>query len=467
MATRPPNAQDISEVIAARLRAVQAQPDLVETVRVSWRGVSRDLPVIRMPLAMLYYNPETHRVRAQRELDPERSALIAADPWSVASQDYLDQLLKGDPSDPLNKVDPTYDELMEDLRINDQRDPGIVTTDGILVNANTRCAALRQIERDHIRVGVLPDDADWQDIASVELSLQLAKEFRRDYSFVNELLAIDELVAMGKSDVDIGRMFKRKTETVKKARWILAFIRESIENSRNSSDQALRLVDYERDKAQLDELHRAYWKLHATDRNAAERLKQARSAAVGLNFAKTDIRYVGSDFVSKYLVPQLPDRLKPKPAEPTRSVIPGLSVSLPTDSEIERELNETILRASAVRKDGAASVETVTRAERDMSEFHEAFKVGIERAKRDKARDDRKAAVPDHLLAAGDEIDAAIDELVMTRAAVGLSDPEAIDGALVELQDSLIKLAQHLRRSSIADGDGIQWLYRVVSLRNE
>ena len=64
-ANRPPNAARIAEVVDARVKEVESRLGVAETVRVEWRSSTLDIPVIEMPTSMLFYNPETHRVRAQ------------------------------------------------------------------------------------------------------------------------------------------------------------------------------------------------------------------------------------------------------------------------------------------------------------------------------------------------------------------------------------------------------------------
>src|SRR5438046_2988618 len=108
-ATSPPNAEDIRQVIEARLAALDEVQGVHETVTVEWRGYQRSVPVISMPLDLLSYNPGTHRVRAQRSLDPTRDRDLESDPYGPSAQAYLHHLLMGDPTDP-SKTDPTFDE---------------------------------------------------------------------------------------------------------------------------------------------------------------------------------------------------------------------------------------------------------------------------------------------------------------------------------------------------------------------
>src|SRR4051812_33967596 len=112
---RPLNADDVRRVVEERLAALDGSSGIQETVTVEWRGQQRALPVISMPVELLSYNPATHRVRAQRSLDPARDRDLEDEPYGVAGQAYLHHLLMGDPADP-SKTDPTFDALKEDLR---------------------------------------------------------------------------------------------------------------------------------------------------------------------------------------------------------------------------------------------------------------------------------------------------------------------------------------------------------------
>ncbi|NED80044.1 hypothetical protein G3I76_08015, partial [Streptomyces sp. SID11233] len=80
------------------------------------------------------------------------------------------ELLRALPSDP-GKPDPAFETLKKDLEEFGQNDPGLVTHHGVLVNGNTRAAALRAIRATSIRVGVLPASFTSRDVSAVELAL--------------------------------------------------------------------------------------------------------------------------------------------------------------------------------------------------------------------------------------------------------------------------------------------------------
>src|SRR6478735_4527358 len=136
----PPKGEEIQAVISQRLK--QAMTEDGAKVTIDWRGEQRHLYVISMPVDMLYFNPDTHRIRAQRTLDADRNGVLEQDPWGQESQAYLHDLLKQRPSNP-DQIDPDFTALMDELDDAGQREPGIVSPHGILVDGNTRAAALR------------------------------------------------------------------------------------------------------------------------------------------------------------------------------------------------------------------------------------------------------------------------------------------------------------------------------------
>lgn len=291
----PPNADDVEQVVRTRLDALATTAGAQETTMVEWRGQQLPIPVITMPVNLLSYNPATHRVRVQRTLDPVRDKALDSNPFAADSQAYLHQLLMGIPSDP-TKTDPAFNLLAEDLRENGQTDPGIITRKGILINGNTRCAALKELGREHIRVGVLPPDASHDDLESIELSLQLRRSHKREYSFMNFLLALDERVKIGRPTAEILRDFRIRQRTFDQDRWILEFVREVIKRSQatagTGTDVSLRLVDFETDQGKLEELYRAYSSLKGQSPDEAEVLREQRLFALILDKSKTDLRLI-------------------------------------------------------------------------------------------------------------------------------------------------------------------------------
>ena len=464
----PPKGPDIRSVIEQRLRQVAIEDGAKITI--DWRGELRHLRVISMPVDMLYFNPDTHRIRAQRTLDAERDAAIETDPWGQEAQAYLHDLLRQRPANP-DQTDPEYTALMDELDDVGQREPGIVSPHGILVDGNTRAAALIDLGVQNIRVGVLPDDTSRQDINTVELTLQLRKDRRRDYSYINRLIAIDEELGRGRSEADVARDFNIKLATLQRDRWVYSLILNAIDRSKTADGASLRLIDFEEHQEKLRELHRDYTKLATTDPDSANRLKQSRLAMVLLDYPKTSLRLAEEDFHTRYLESRLPEDLKPEPTGAVGSIpVPGIpGVSVPgqsTDSAAAEALTDQLLRAKAIASDGkSATPEHVSQAAALMKQARETFDVAVKLAGQNAELVKRQTAVPERLTDAADYVKQCASEFAEAKAKRALDD-DAFDDALIALRDSLEGLARQAGRTFSVPGDGVAWLLDAVRVKS-
>ncbi|MGW1077134.1 transcriptional regulator [Streptomyces sp. NPDC002537] len=460
---RPSLAAENRDLVEQRLKEVSEGAGPRETQTVDWRGTPTYFDVIKMPVESLYYNPGTHRIRAQRSHDPARDRQLDAEPWGLEGQAYLHHLLKNLPADP-SKPDPEFGALMDSLREFKQTDPGLITRDGVLVNGNTRRAALKELGESTMRVAVLPESCTWEDINRVELSLQLRKEHRRDYSYINRLLAIEEQFAAGRLVPDIAREFRIKKATCEQDLWILSCLQDLLERSREGEAQ-LRLMDFEQHQEKLRELHRRYTNESAVSKEKAELMKENRLAVIVLGFSKTDVRLVEQDFRDRYLDHRLPDELKVQSAAASSVTIPGLGRSVKAaDPRVAsaKALTDVVLKAKAVE----AAVEVVStdryvEAKRTFKTVWQAVEDALVPAGKDARVRKRKQAAPDRISDACQDIEQCVTDLVMARASSSL-DVEAYDEAILRLRDSLSKLAVESKQSIPAPGDGVTWLLDAV-----
>jgi hypothetical protein len=456
---RPPLAEQNRALMKQRLEEARAGDKVRETLTVEWRGQPLHVEVIDVPVESLYYNPSTHRIRAQRSHDPVRDRALDQDAWNAESQDYLHYLLQALPADP-SKRDPDFDTLLESLRDFKQNDPGLVTYDGILVNGNTRRAALKELGVASIRVAVLPESCTWADINAVELSLQLRKDHRREYSYINRLLAIEEQMANGRQVADIAREFRIKVATCEQDIWILAALRDLMARSKEGDIQ-LRLMDFEDAQEKLRELHRRYTK-ESSNKSNADLLKETRLAAIVLDFSKTDVRLIEPEFRARYLDQRLPPALKAAtPAAPAAVAIPGLNRSVKTSDDkvtAARALTDVILKARAVKAvGGTATSEQIAEAAALLEDTKYAFNEALVPAGKDARLRKKRQAAPDRINDACQDLQQCVTDVVLARGSNSL-DEEAFDEAVLHLRDTLRKLAIESARSIKAPGDGVSWL---------
>ncbi|MFD5870525.1 transcriptional regulator [Streptomyces sp. NPDC060322] len=459
----PPKAAENAEFIARRLKEAVEGEGPRESVTVEWNGRPLHVGVIDMPLRDVYYNPATHRIRAQRDHDPKLARTLKADPWLGESQEYLNRLLVGRPTSP-EDPDPDFMDLMKSLSEVDQQEPGLITHEGILVNGNTRAAALRELKKTSIRVGVLPSSFTWEDINAVELSLQLRPDERREYSYINRLLAMEEQQLLGRAATDIAREFHIQLKTFKQERWILGVIQEMIDRSRTNDGTQLSLSNFEGHQENLKELHRTYLKEEATSHESAEQVKENRIAAIILDFAKTKTRLINSKFQPDYLDKTLPPQLHEGLLQDSAPIaIAGLSVSVTPPSlpvTQARAITDRILQAKAVESARSLPVESREAATLSLNSMRMAMTKALHNADRDARLEKVQQTTAERLDDASAAINQSVSDLAQAFANSSL-DEESFDSALLRLKGSLLKLARQANRGISDPGDGMAWLIKA------
>lgn len=460
-----PNVTEISGIIEMRLAALAERTDNLETVAIEWRGKSINVPVITMPVDLLAYNPDTHRIRAQRETDPAGARALAGDPFGTEAQGYLHRLLMGDPKDP-SKIDPSFTALQEDLRVHGQNDPGIITRAGVLINGNTRRAALKENSHEHIRVGILPSDASAEDVHGIELSLQLRQDHRREYSFMNYLLALDEQVAEGVPPTAIQKKFRILSTAFDRNLWILNFVRDAIKRSMVTTESgqvaSLKLVDFESHKAKLEEVYRAFVAASKRSPDEGRALCEQRLLAILFDKSKTDLRLIQPDFVERYMKSVLPAY-----SDGPDVSIPGVSLKIPGDSANVRALQaltDSVLHAKSVASIGSkATPNELEAASQSMAELGRVLEKALDHAGRQDRLKQRKVAAADRISDACEDLDLAIEEVSRARAASQFEFND-VDEALLGLKSCLEKLGTIVARGEGSASDGVEWIKAVCAI---
>ena len=285
-----------SELIA---KLVEEREPESESIRVTLKGQTQLIPVIRISINSTVLNSRSHRIRSQLESIPEAQAALEQDSDSDVSQDFIKNLLRATDG---------FEFLKQNLSDEGQKKPGIVTREGRLINANTRAVALGDLGFEYMDVAVLPAATTIAEILDLELELQVAQDFRQDYSFTNELLFVDDLVVG--SGLDEGAVAVRlrwttttKTTTLKSGtekvrRYIrhLALIREI----QGMSAGAIPLTDFDDAGQALAEFDKAYESIRSKSPEKAARLKNARTLGLLVDLGYERLRTVDSDWVENY-----------------------------------------------------------------------------------------------------------------------------------------------------------------------
>jgi hypothetical protein len=326
-----------ADVIAAALKAANAEPD-AERIRLAWKDGEYSATVIKIPVSAVVLNPRSHRIRSQLESAAQKD-VVARDPFGEDAQNVIAEILR--------KTE-RFEDLKSNLKDVGQIDPGVVSHNGLLVNANTRCVALKDLGERYIRVAVLPQDASQEEIDRLELRLQMKRDFRRPYTFTNELLFIEDLVrqyhdnagqiavAMNWASEAQGATLKKAEEQVQQRLRMLALIREV----QHMSGHRVPLTDFDNTQQAIQEIDEDYEALKKRDEVAARRLRDTRIVGVLSEVGYRELREINEAFVEEYLLPSMEeqdlfrgvsDRLLQLRAPENVEQLPGLDVLGPVE----------------------------------------------------------------------------------------------------------------------------------------
>jgi len=176
--------------ITTALAEYEAQHGPKETLMVPLRTGNKALPVITLPLDLPVLNAKSFRI-APELADHSQAGAVVADPFSASSQRVVAELVV--------KAHRHTIDLKDSLKQDGQDNPGVITREGVLINANTRCVLMRELLRDGdlrtdgFRAAVLPAGVTNAELFDLEAVLQKRKEHKDDYNLVSELLMLKVL----------------------------------------------------------------------------------------------------------------------------------------------------------------------------------------------------------------------------------------------------------------------------------
>ena len=295
------------EAIEKAMQAFAEPGSPKEAIQLPYKdGHGGPYPVISVPVEAVLFNPRSHRIKSQLESHPKRD-LIAADPYSGEAQSVIHEILA---------MTEGFEPLKANLAEYGQRDPGVVTRDGLLVNANTRLAALRELGVDYVRAALLPSDADEHAIDRLELELQVQRDFKQAYTFTNELIFLNELLnAHGYTEEKVAKALnwaasadekelKRGVDRVRQAVRLYATVRYI----QSFSAQAIPLTFFDDKRQALIDLDDKYQSLKDVDPDGAERMKEARILGILSGNFYRELRKIDSGTAVDTLLARLEEK---------------------------------------------------------------------------------------------------------------------------------------------------------------
>lgn len=275
-------------IAAAHLRWTETLEASRRTMTVDFQGQQMVIPVVTINPAVALLNHDNYRLAAQLYDHPDRESILVA-PLSADAQGTLGKLL--------SQTDD-YKKLKQQLSDIGQKEPGLITRDGLLVNGNTRAVALRELGLTGFMVGLLPSDVSNEDVLDLQVQLQMVMLVHQDYSFTNQLLLIERLSSLqGDDDAIIRRLGKKPSARARsdlaQQRRILNLIRE-VRALHQGAKLPYSAFDDRREL--LQDLDRDYQEQKNIDFVEAENLKWTRIGAMFFGLTKDQVRSMGSSF---------------------------------------------------------------------------------------------------------------------------------------------------------------------------
>lgn len=282
-------------------------PEQHETQLIQLTAGPKLCDVIKMKADEVLLNHRSHRIRSQLEDDPQWEE-VKADPHSEAAQKIIQHHVRH------ARHEDKFNELKESLLKEGQAEPGVMTHDGVLVNANTRAVAMREMDdpaKRYLRVAVLPKTIQPDEIGLLELRLQMQKELKVEYSLTNELLFIEELSnERGMSDEVIASELRLNPESPKKGAQEVAMRLKYLDLLRTLQripSNPLRLHQFDVIALQhLKDVYATHQRLLEQDPIEADTYLQSFLLSVLVDVkAVHQIRVIDPDFVGTYVLPSL------------------------------------------------------------------------------------------------------------------------------------------------------------------
>jgi hypothetical protein len=387
-----------------------------ETLRLPWQNSAENFPVVNLPVEAVVLNPHSHRIRAQLESHKNR-LVVEGEPFSQEAQELISCLLREEEG---------YEDLKTSLS-QGQRDAGVITRAGLLVNANRRVVALRESRERYVRVAVLPPHAIQEEIDQLELRLQVARDYRMDYTFTNQLLFVDELqvkynrspdeasLALGWASSSDPKELRKGKARVEQATRLLRLIREI----QHRSGSAIPLIFFDAKAVAIEEIDKHFEGMRRTDERGAIRVRDTRILGLIADVQYRSLRQIDEAFLADYLLPAIEDSeiLKNhivsfvEPSLPPKGGdIIGLDVL--EEENVDDGEPSPVMILEALAKTAMETTIILPRKGAEPAEVERALvvddlRVAFERAADDKKRDDKTAdrlAAPSEYLKEADRL---------------------------------------------------------------
>ena len=205
----------------------QAKSDASDTYTIyEYQNKRTNLPVVRIEVGQPIYRMANFRTRTaqiqyihEREVPPD---FFRSGQENESAQRAQHDILVAFAARGSSSVTP----IMDQLHAEEQRQPLLITSDGVVVNGNRRLAAMRELlTQDPVRFSnfayadcaVLPASITPNEIVEIEVRLQMQRETKLPYGWIEESIAIKEMLDEGMPRAYVADLMKKRPREVQAA----------------------------------------------------------------------------------------------------------------------------------------------------------------------------------------------------------------------------------------------------------
>ena len=254
----------------------------------------------------------------------------------------------------------------------------------MLVNGNTRLAAIRSLGLQGFDVAVLPGDANDDDFFGIEMSLQLRNLVHQDYTFTNRLLLIDSHLGRTDNRDATIRAMQWKRDGKRKLAEHEGYL-QIVEEIRQLNPN-LSYAYFDSKEELIKNLYSQYVALIESSPKSAETLKWTRIQAMLLGLNKDEVREIDEEFISNTVMPfiegdELEVYIEKFRSRPLGDALLDELLGADDGDDINhRNIAEDIAKL-VVNEDGLITDTTI---ETHFKKLHDQYRVGARRIREDR-----------------------------------------------------------------------------------
>lgn len=228
--------EGITRDLSQRARELKSMRDAAmesekkRTERFRFNNENHDLVVFKVDVEYPFYridNGRTHRMQLQKARQHPLGDALFSDPISLEAQRAQHEIL-------VDMADQA--KLKRSIIQESQRDPLLLTTEGIVLNGNRRLSVMRALNADEkskpfnqVDACLLPP-LDDKELLRIEMRLQMANPGKADYHWLDERITVrDNVYEHGMQVKDVADAMGKQQKTIKAMIRQLSLIEDYLE----------------------------------------------------------------------------------------------------------------------------------------------------------------------------------------------------------------------------------------------